>query len=50
MQVLGALGPAAAQSTTITDFDRVAGEVLNLAAIDANTILAGTNPFAFGSE
>ncbi|MCX7377537.1 MAG: calcium-binding protein [Alphaproteobacteria bacterium] len=42
-----ALGPAAAHSTTITDFDRVAGEVLNLAAIDANTILAGTNPFAF---
>ena len=41
------LGPAAAHSTTITDFDRAAGEVLSLAAIDANTVLAGTNPFAF---
>jgi Ca2+-binding RTX toxin-like protein len=42
-----ALGPAAAQTTTITDFDRAAGEVLDLSAIDANTVLAGTNPFAF---
>ncbi len=41
------LGPAAAHSTTITDFDRAAGEQLNLTAIDANTVLAGTNPFAF---
>ena len=42
-----ALGTAAKQTTTITDFDRLAGELLNLAAIDANMILAGMNPFTF---
>jgi Ca2+-binding RTX toxin-like protein len=41
------LGTAISSTVTITDFDRAAGEVLNLTAIDANTILAGTNPFAF---
>ena len=42
-----ALGAAAAQTVTVTDFDRAAGERLDLAGIDANTLLAGTNPFAF---
>ena len=47
MFTAASLGAAALQTVTITDFQRGLGEVLNLSAIDANTVLAGTNPFSF---
>ena len=42
-----ALGPAAGNAATLADFSSTAGEVLNLAAIDANGTTPGDDPFVF---
>jgi len=42
-----ALGPAASNATTLQDFSRAAGEVIDLSAIDAIAGTAADNPFSF---
>jgi serralysin len=42
-----ALGAAAGNATTLADFSAAAGEVLNLAAIDANPATPGDDAFVF---
>jgi hypothetical protein len=42
-----AVGPAATTSTTLLDFSRSAGEVVDLSAIDAIAGTASDDPFSF---